>query len=328
MRQTTTLVTAIVLLVSAILYADDTTVRIGGGSAAPIAGVNVPVEMVQETVIATLYQWTYDIDATFTFRNNSDTDVSVAIGFPQFRVDELDLATIQFTGSWIDGTPHALTTLPDEDPMASGVDSWHVREVAFDAGQSRTTRVTYTSEYSHDGRTTSFDYLYGTGGAWEGPIGMVTFVIANDSPYWLSQLSLPSTGSGEPAVHYGPDNRVSMTMHNVEPGPTDMWEMDVSRSPEWLVIAAWTDFTEGYAALMDPQRRFDYRLLSSAQLRILRNSVFAIHGCEFHSADLQDYFGNQWWYNPDPNFSTSDLSQAELSLVEYIESLEALHQSE
>lgn len=48
--------------------------------------------------------------------------------------------------------------------------------------------------------------------------------------------------------------------------------------------------------------------LSDSDLRILRNSFFAIHGYSFNSHDLHDYFSQYIWYIPDPNINEQSIN--------------------
>lgn len=61
--------------------------------------------------------------------------------------------------------------------------------------------------------------------------------------------------------------------------------------------------------------------ISKANLRILRNAVFAIHGYKFNSADLQQYFGRFAGYRPvsavTPNFN--QVEQANITLIKSYE---------
>ncbi|MEH1922695.1 protein kinase domain-containing protein [Nostoc sp.] len=57
------------------------------------------------------------------------------------------------------------------------------------------------------------------------------------------------------------------------------------------------------------------------ELDIMRNSIFAIHGRRFSTAELQNYFDNQSWYRPiysPEEFSPKLLSKLEQQNVEYI----------
>jgi hypothetical protein len=60
--------------------------------------------------------------------------------------------------------------------------------------------------------------------------------------------------------------------------------------------------------------------LSIEELRILRNSIYAIHGYVFNDNLLKNYFNNQYWYFPNPNMIQSDivLEPSEQKILEYI----------
>lgn len=63
--------------------------------------------------------------------------------------------------------------------------------------------------------------------------------------------------------------------------------------------------------------------LSSNQLRLLRNSIYARHGREFVSEDLQRYFSQFDWYNPyRSEVSVNDLSEIERSNITLIKANE------
>lgn len=57
---------------------------------------------------------------------------------------------------------------------------------------------------------------------------------------------------------------------------------------------------------------------SSAELRIMRNYIFARHSYIFKSADLREYFSQFSWYTPKYVDVTRDLSKMEQNNVQYI----------
>lgn len=63
-----------------------------------------------------------------------------------------------------------------------------------------------------------------------------------------------------------------------------------------------------YARLTDS----DVAGLSSAELRILRNTIFARHGRKFKSADLRNYFSRFDWYTP----LYDEISESSLTPIE------------
>ncbi|MCQ2096738.1 MAG: YARHG domain-containing protein [Fibrobacter sp.] len=66
----------------------------------------------------------------------------------------------------------------------------------------------------------------------------------------------------------------------------------------------------------------DFSELSTADLRILRNSIFARHGYKFKSKDLRDYFGKYSWYKSEFDNVSDKLSVVEKKNVNMLSSLE------
>ena len=66
----------------------------------------------------------------------------------------------------------------------------------------------------------------------------------------------------------------------------------------------------------------DLFFLSNDQLRLLRNAFYAIHGYDFKSQDLKEYFSGFSWYKPNPNFSESDFTEIERKNIELIRQME------
>lgn len=66
----------------------------------------------------------------------------------------------------------------------------------------------------------------------------------------------------------------------------------------------------------------DLFFLSNDQLRLLRNAFYAIHGYDFKSQDLKEYFSGFSWYKPNPNFCESDFTEIERKNIELIRQME------
>lgn len=59
------------------------------------------------------------------------------------------------------------------------------------------------------------------------------------------------------------------------------------------------------------------------ELRLMRNEILARHGYRFQSKDLQEWFGNQFWYKPGNNNNAIKLNVIEQINIELIKSEEA-----
>ena len=66
----------------------------------------------------------------------------------------------------------------------------------------------------------------------------------------------------------------------------------------------------------------DLEGLSSSQLRLARNEIYARHGRTFNDSQLQAYFESKSWYKADPGFSESSLSECERANVTFIKEYE------
>lgn len=62
--------------------------------------------------------------------------------------------------------------------------------------------------------------------------------------------------------------------------------------------------------------------LSSGEMRILRNAIFAMHGYQFRSPDLANYFSRFSWYYPSYSNVTAMLSRLEAANVQFIKKYE------
>ena len=106
---------------------------------------------------------------------------------------------------------------------------------------------------------------------------------------------------------------------------------DTGTSPwEWQCSGAEYEFAE-----CDPQiGRFffasttllndhQFSFFDDTMLRIMRNTILARHGYRFKSKDLQEYFGNEPWYQPAASNDDIRLSFVEQLNVELIQQMEA-----
>ena len=65
----------------------------------------------------------------------------------------------------------------------------------------------------------------------------------------------------------------------------------------------------------------EFKWYTKEQLRLVRNAIYALHGYNFQSVDLREYFNSvgKYWnppYEINPNFSESDLSYYEKTNIQ------------
>ncbi len=73
--------------------------------------------------------------------------------------------------------------------------------------------------------------------------------------------------------------------------------------------------------IIDPEGQYgiDLKSKSLAELRKLRNTIYAQYGRQFKSKDLQSYFDKQWWYVPNKKYSDKMLTSSDKSAIAKIQ---------
>ena len=102
----------------------------------------------------------------------------------------------------------------------------------------------------------------------------------------------------------------------------EVWKSIGSTPADGLIFADAPDFLPvpgaKFSMLGSRLSTADLKGMDKAQLRLLRNAVYARHGRMFASADLQALFGGQIWYKPNPGYSDdllTDTDRANIALI-------------
>ena len=177
--------------------ANDSAIDVYGGSAKMRNPGNTEVAMLSETVIITLGQKNYNVDATFEFFNYGKTE-TINVGFPQTGYNGKKDATLYNFQTWINGKRVEVKCLPtlvvfhgeeypeeklpitNEDTWLLHKVRWLVKQVPFPGNQKTITRVNYNAPYGESWQLLNYrflEYVYGTGKPWKGNIGKATFII-------------------------------------------------------------------------------------------------------------------------------------------------------
>jgi len=83
------------------------------------------------------------------------------------------------------------------------------------------------------------------------------------------------------------------------------------------------DFTDGLRFVLKDDKLVPLSELSSEDLRIYRNLIFAKYGYVFKSIDLSEYFNNTSWYKPNPKVKINEvMTMRDKELSNYILKLE------
>ena len=100
----------------------------------------------------------------------------------------------------------------------------------------------------------------------------------------------------------------------------------VEKSKKTIASAGDGYYAKGYGRYPEASSRYlqdsDVRSLSSYDLKIMRNEIFARHGFIFKTDDMRNYFSAQSWYRPMYSAVTKRLTTIEKWNVDFIKGYE------
>jgi len=317
----------VLFLVPTLASANDTAWGGTPGNLFPIQ--TTEVEMVEEHVILqqNSKQNSWDISVEFSFKNTSDKPVELTMGFPFFVVDE-DNEGGDFN------QPKGSKPLKQNDPVVwdfsntiDGVSTkfkkqevklnekhpdlyykWaYVWPMKFKAGQTIKVVNKYRQGITADSSGHILpNYILMTGGMWKGgKIGRSRIDILGDDD---AIPCGPNDGQITP-----PGSRLDKT----DAGPALRWDLE-DFAPKTDVEGCFLSRSQSRMMEFSGLQGTDLKGLTAAELRVLRNTVFALHGYTFKDADLQKHFEKQRYYYPRKSFKQSDLSKEEREFVNLV----------
>lgn len=118
--------------------------------------------------------------------------------------------------------------------------------------------------------------------------------------------------------------KLELTYQSLAPAPAAPVATPIPEKPEAAAgIPEHLTKVEGF--LVSPDRVIGASELqgrSKAELRVMRNEVYAHHGRVFESADLHDYFALKPWYQQNANYSDSLLTDVDRENIRVIQEYE------
>jgi hypothetical protein len=169
----------ILLCSCATVRADDGGVRGVGGAVELLWPEHPSIRMVRETVNATnlsTVRYQPHVRCVFVFKNEGKA-TTVEMGFPEMsggegRPTEPGESGLMGFKSWVDGKLVKTRLEPSKDNGDQTFEAWHVKNVHFAAGQTRTIIDEYRGGMGGDsGGAASFRYTLISGASWKGKIG-------------------------------------------------------------------------------------------------------------------------------------------------------------
>jgi serine/threonine-protein kinase len=153
---------------------------------------------------------------------------------------------------------------------------------------------------------------------WSSVIAAIVILLAGFGA-WLLQQQLGTGRKTTPNLTPSPP-ATSPTAANLMPTTTEMDDLYATETKSLNV----SRIQSAEATLVGGEMLAEAELanLTPAELRVLRNTVFARHGRAFESPDLQRFFNSRKWYKLNPNYNDgllTDIDRVNLKLITQVE---------
>jgi hypothetical protein len=327
-----------ILIFTLNIYANDGYMSSHGGNIFPDYESVKDIRMTKERIHISLQRDSVDVYCRFWFICNVDHESGrlVRVGFPNFTSYPAgDSPPLKNFKTKVNGkevpviSVKSVTTFTD---VATGklvdaeetIESWFVWDVEFKQNDTTFIENWYTGKWGGGYAQKSFEYIIGTGQTWDGEIGdgRITFDHSN-----LASSAFVA-GWGDSAALY--------PIQIVPYQDSTVYSFRNYRPPKHFtlflgIVSFWDDPFGG----MEPQS-FDsiyqgplglkYFLMekkkAGANLRLMRNEIYARHGYVFKDKKLTEYFTRFSWYRPKGNFDFKMLNKYEKTTVNTILEIE------
>lgn len=321
---------ALMFLTATPAFANDASFGGSGANLMPLK--NTDVAMVHERIemVAEGNGTAWDVTVTFTFKNTSKKPVELTMGFP-FPVNDLEGDVNPPAGEkppkknaplvWAFTTKVRGKTVK---PKRTAIDPnekfglyygfAYVWPVKFKGGEEIKVVNTYRTGMTVTSVGTSHgDYVLKTGALWKGgKIGQ-------------SEIEVRGPKRHVPCFddRYGPTTVPAGAKATTNSDGTTTFTWDLRNfAPKEDLSVCFLDLNANRHMEFYQLQDSDISKLSKKELRIVRNTVFALHGYKFKSQDLAKHFAKKPWYVVNPKFKNSDLSKEERDFVKKVSALE------
>jgi len=308
----------ICILLTSQIYANDSWVKSAGGSYTLLGNKNQNIKMVSEKIKIDLFENYYEMNIEFIFFNYGDT-IELLVGFPEYSYGTREITNIRDFQTTINNEiifteiGQNLSETIEKQLGYRQINSWYIKNVNFISNDYTISKVSYKANYANHGYYKAVEYLYGTGSTWKDKIDEIHIEIENHTDFWLYDTFFKMDYS----INRKNNEILEINIKDVICEIEDTFSISLSKIPAF----EYPQF--GVSEVRWRLRReiiphSELFLFSKEQLRILRNSIYAFHGYEFRSLDLQNYFKRQSWYRINTSFSENSFSENERINLENI----------
>lgn len=317
--------------------ADDSYIAVVGGAARAMAE-HPAIQMSEEYVRMSVASETYTVNAKFVFYNNG-ASTAAAVGFPAMlngkSEPEQDFDSFK---TWVNGKEAAFSDFPPDHAEHVGRDEvlgdplpqsyYKLKQVAFPALSTTTTSVQYVARLGSRAPYIKWaKYIFGTGRTWHGPIGKAIVEIDFDEDSLITSYDHADFFLADNApsrIIHRANGQIVFELNNIKSQTeSDGIQIDFASIGDFVLDCpapgAGCDRTSLKFA---DNFKGDIRKLSLAQLKLLRNEIYAVHGLKFKDPYLLAAFSKTSWYKPTKEQSDITLSKEEMFEVKRFSELE------
>jgi len=306
------------------LFSNDTYIEVSGGSLSLTElSKNDDIQMVSEEITITLFDEYYETSVIFNFYNHG-IEQEILVGFPQWSRGTQNKDNFINFSATLNGENQEFQEILVDNPEPLEryliIYKWYTRNIKFESNGYTQTSVNYKVPYGSYGN--GAEYLYGTGSSWSRSIETMNVKLVNKSQRWINEVSFDT--EDERIEIENINNEIIIKLTDVKPNPSDLIILTVNKIPRGLVTNRRIDPERWWYYGSIKLDKEDVNLLTSSQLRLLRNLLFAAKGHIFRSEDinmwLQKYCSD--WYSPERKVSINELNEIEKYNLELIQSVE------
>jgi hypothetical protein len=293
-------------------WADDT--FFGGVGDTIFPSNETKVRMVSENVSIKIRDNQNFVTCDFEFINPGN-DTEITMGFPAEPYEDYDPETekskpdlsnllIKNFTVFVDGQKISceLKKLSDKKRRKElDIDYAYLWKVQLP--QNKIVKLHHTYDFGNSGDSGGqswITYILKTGALWDGLMDKAQIAIDLGAPVGKDNLKITPKG------YVYKDGIISWSYTHFKPTV----DIRVDINPEGKKLINLKEDIDSYGT----------KTLS--ELRILRNTVYAVHGKIFKAKDLNDYFSKQYWYQPNPNYTDDLLDPDQVERIKEIEQLE------
>jgi len=313
------------------------------GSPYPHPTPNPYIQMLSEVIDVQIMRSKARVTCLFILRNEGPRH-SVRIGFPDEAYGDVsEKGRIFLFTSSVNGKPIHVRRVPVKPSTDSGgIYAWWMKDVIFEAGETKTVRNTYEISLSTQiamipnpaggwllGNVVSFSYILRTGAPWKGPIGEATVTVDLGPVNYRDIIGLgtPPRVSEDRAHRIRPASvqrigrKLRWHFRNFE--PTEKHDIQVA----WYELVPQPASAQRIcpACSLRPLTEAELQGKSTRELTLMRNEIYAVHGRSFNRKELREYFSRQPWYKPNPNYHEGLLSSIERKNAAFILAYQRKH---